>query len=228
MFKTDLPAQPPIFIGDVKVEEPMTTLTDLIVAAVCFYAFVQIQRKKEPSSVNLFLKYFFLFMGVATAIGGLIGHGFLYALSFEWKLPGWLTSMVAVTLAERAVIIRAKTYVTSFWGKVFSWMTIIELLTFMVLAFTTLQFIYVEIHSAYGLLGVVGSFSAFIYYRSKNRGSKFFLWAVFLAFISATFFTAGWGLSKWFNHMDISHMFMAGAAYLFYRGSMVLDLDRVE
>lgn len=218
-----LTEQPSIYIGDIRIDEPVTTLTDLLVAAVCFYAYVRLRQKSTPKiMVMLMLQYFFLFMGIATVIGGLIGHGFLYALSFEWKLPGWLTSMISVTLAERAVILRSKKYISTSLFTFFSWLNIIELLTFMALSFSTLQFIFVEIHTAYGLLLVVGSFSAFLYRKSRDQSSKYFLYAVGLATLAAIAFSLGIGISPWFNHMDISHVFMALSAALFYRGSVFL------
>lgn len=222
-MNNDLAPQPSIYLGNLRIDEPITTLTDLLVSAVCFYAFVRLRQKAgKKIMVMLMLQYFFLFMGIATAIGGLIGHAFLYALSFEWKLPGWLTSMVAVTLAERAVILRSQKFMPPTIFTFFSWLNIIELLTFMALSFGTLKFIFVEIHTAYGLLVVVGSFSIYLYRKSGDMSSKLYLYAVGLAAISAFFFTSGLGISPWFNHIDISHVFMALSAALFYWGSLYL------
>jgi len=222
-FSTDLAPQPAIWLGNIKVEEPVTTLSDLLVSAVCFYAFFGLRQHGKSGMVNLLFQYFFLFMGLATAIGGIIGHGFLYAFSFHWKLPGWLTSMVAVTLAERAVILRSRPYLSPRFFVFFSWLNIVELLTFMVLSFSTLNFLFVEIHSAYGLLGVVGGFSIFLYRKTGTPATKKFLYAVGLAGLAAFFFTSRLGLSPWFNHIDISHTFMAISTYLFYWGALQLD-----
>src|SRR5690606_15052511 len=117
---------------------------------------------------NLVLLYFLL-MGIATLIGGIIGHGFLYALSFYWKLPGWLLSMLAINFLERVMIRFSKPVLTSGGAKFFSWFNVAELVVFAALAFGTLDFLYVEIHSTYGLLVVVFGFCIFNLRRGHGR-----------------------------------------------------------
>ena len=78
-------AQPSIYFLGLRIDEPVTTVTDLIVSAVCFYAFYQLHRIPLKNKVHWNLKYYFLSMGMATLIGGVIGHGFLYLFSFAWK-----------------------------------------------------------------------------------------------------------------------------------------------
>lgn len=216
-------AQPSIWIGGLRIDEPVTMLTDLLVSAVCLYAFYQLQRSSSTSKVILFIKYYFLGMAVATAIGGIIGHGFLYAFSFAWKLPGWLTSMFSIALIERAVIEKAKPIISKNLGKFFTWLNIIELSLFVVFTFSTLNFLFVEIHSAYGLLIVVASFSVFTYWKTKNKGSKNFIIGVAFCAISALFFMNEWSIHTWFNYLDVSHVFMTIAALFFYKGALLFD-----
>lgn len=105
-------------------------------------------------------------------------------------------------------------------GKTFKIINIIELTIFMAITLATLNFQYVEFHSGYGLMFVVLSLQGYSYLRTKNRGSKLFLYGVALAAAGALFYMSETGISKWFNHYDISHTFMALAAYLFYLGSV--------
>ena len=217
--------QPSIEILGIQINEPVTTLTDLVVSAVCFYAFFKLSKLSNKTSLHQYLKYYFLSMGMATAIGGLIGHGFFYLFSFYWKLPGWWTSMVAINLIERAVIEYARNYIKPKTARFFAILNIIELITFMVLTFSTLNFLFVEIHTAYGFLLFVASFSTFIYIKTKSKGSKFFLIAVLFAAISALFFMNEWSLHMWFNYLDISHTLMAISAFLFYRGARGIMLE---
>ncbi|NOZ46904.1 MAG: hypothetical protein GXO79_08990 [Chlorobi bacterium] len=211
--------QPSIEIFSIRINEPVTMLTDLLVSAVCFYAFINLTIIPVKNKTHLFLRYYFLSMAIATFIGGVIGHGFLYLFSFAWKLPGWLTSMFSIALLERASIEYARKIINPKVGKIFAWINIIELLTFMTLTFTSLNFFFVEVHSAYGLLVVVSSFNLFVYIKTKSKGSKLFLTAVAFAAIAAIIFMNEWGISKWFNHFDISHILMAVSAYFFYKGA---------
>jgi hypothetical protein len=217
--------QPSVEYFGIRIDEPVTTFTDLIVSAVCFYAFYQLHKISLKNKVHWNLKYYFLSMALATLIGGVIGHGFLYLFTFAWKLPGWLTSMFSIALLERASILYAKPLVKPRVGNFFAWMNIIELSTFVIVTFSTLNFFFVEVHSAYGLLVIVTSFNFVVYRKRKSEASKLFLIAVGISAISALIFMNEIGISKWFNHYDISHILMSVSAFVFYRGSLKMIDD---
>ncbi|HEY9113557.1 MAG TPA: hypothetical protein VIN10_02590, partial [Bacteroidales bacterium] len=91
--------------------------------------------------------------------------------------------------------------------------------------FTTLNFFFVEAHAAYGLLIVVFSFSLVVYLKTKSKGSRFFLMAVAFSAVGALIFMNKLGISIWFNHFDISHIFLAFSAWFFYKGSLLIIYD---
>ncbi|MDA3954364.1 MAG: hypothetical protein PF485_12020 [Bacteroidales bacterium] len=245
--------QPSIFPFGLRIDEPVTTITDLAVSFVCIYAFYKLNRINLKNKVHLYLKYYFLSMGIATAIGGIIGHGFLYLFEAQWespeklvniisnifgrnllkdvanpwKLPGWLTSMFSIMLVERASIEYARPLINSKVGTFFALFNVIELVTFVSVTFITLNFFFVEIHSAYGLLVIVLSFNLVVFIKTRKKGSKLFLIAVGLSAIGALFFMNQWGLSPWFNHFDISHVFMTFSAIYFYKGAKEVLQDPV-
>lgn len=95
----------------------------------------------------------------------------------------------------------------------------------MVLALVTLNFQFVLAHAAYGIGIVVAGFTVFIYRTEKSLGSKQILWGVVACVFGASFFVFRIGLDKWFNHVDISHVFMMIASVLFYKGGKNLILD---
>lgn len=221
--------QPSIELLGIRIDEPITTLTDLFVSLVCFYAFYKLNKIPVQNKMHTFLKVYFISMGIATTIGGVVGHGFLYLFNYNealavspWKLPGWVTSMISIAMLERASIQYASSIIKPKVGRMFAWINIIELLTFMTITFSTLNFFFVEVHSAYGLLVVVASFNAYVYYKTKSEGSKYFLIAVAISAISALVFMNEWGLHQWFNHFDISHCIMAISAWYFYRGAILI------
>lgn len=206
-------------IGGITIMEPITALTDLIVAATCFFAFNKLEKIDNSQHIVIKLyRYFFLTMGLATAFGGLIGHAFLHYLSFEWKLPGWVISMVSVALAERAAIIHARPLLHTHIGNFLVVLNIVELLTFVFLAMYTLKFIFVEIHAVYGLLLVLFSFELFVYKKTEDAGSRLALWSVFFAFMAAITHLSKFSIHKWFNYLDLSHVFMVLSSYVLYKG----------
>lgn len=214
--------QPSLYWLGLRIDEPITTLTDLLVTVVCFYAWHKLGKLKSVSKSLLYFRYYFLLMALATLLGGLIGHAFLYAFSFSWKLPGWIVSMFSVALIERSAIDYAKAYVPERVGKFFLTLNIVELVTIMSITLYTLNFKWVEFHSGYGLLAIVFPFHAYVYYKIKNTGSRIIMLAVGIASVAALIFMNKIALHTWFNHLDISHTLMAIAAYVFYRGAIKL------
>lgn len=215
--------QPSIELSGLRIDEPVTTVTDLLVSAICFFAYYKLTRKNLPGRTHTYFRFYFLLMSIATFLGGLIGHGFLYALSFPWKLPGWIVSMLSVALIERSSIERAKPLIDPRVGRFFLILNIIELLTIISVTMSTLDFKWVEFHSGYGLLGVVLPFHFYTWYKTRDRGSIVIVMAVMVASCAALVFMNKISLHTWFNYLDISHVVMAIGAYVFYRGAILLQ-----
>lgn len=215
-------SQPSLFPFGIRVDEPINMLTDLVVSAVCLIAFYQLRKKNIPGMTHTYFSLYFLLLGLATLSGGIIGHGFLYAFSFAWKLPGWIVSMFSVALIERSSIEYARPHISARVGHFFLVLNIIELLTVMTITIYTLNFGWVEFHSGYGLLAVVLPFHGYTYYKTRDPGSLTIIVAVAIASIAALFFMNKISLHTWFNYIDISHVLMACAAFVFYRGALRL------
>ena len=79
--------QPSIEILGIRVDEPITTLTDLFVAAMCIYAFFKLNKIPVQNKMHTYLKVYFISMGIATTVGGIVGHGFLYLFDYNTALP---------------------------------------------------------------------------------------------------------------------------------------------
>jgi hypothetical protein len=204
------------------IQEPVTALTDLLVTGVCLYAFLKL--KTSNASVRL-LRYYFLTMAIATAYGGIIGHAFMHYLEFGWKVPGWLMSMISVALLERAAITHAKPLLTEKQGNFFTWLNSIELVILTIIVLVTLNFKFVEAHAAYGLLVIVFSFEAYIFKMNRAESSVLFLVATGIAALAATVHLSQFSIHTWFNHLDLSHVLMAGSAYVFFLAGRKIEQD---
>jgi len=212
-------------IFGILVNEPVTTFTDLMVSAVCFYAFYQLNKIKKPEKVILFFKLYFLVMGIATTLGGILGHAFIYAIPFAWKLPGWVTSMIAIMFIERTAIEHTRILLHPTFISVLKALNIIEFLVFLSLTLYYLDFSFVEFHSGYGLMFVVLSLQLLLYVKTRNNASKTLLIAVGIAAVAAMFFITKVQLFKWFNYIDASHVLMSISAYVFYLGAVKINAD---
>lgn len=216
---------PTIYLWDLRIDEPITTFTDLILAAVLFYAFWRIHKMENKSQVQTFLKYFFLTMGVATLSVGLMGHGFKYMFNAWWKLPGWWISMISTALIERASIFYSKNLLKPRLGKVFGVVNLIELSTFMILLLFALDFYWVVVHTAYGFLIVVGGFNAYVFARTRSKAAFWMLMGVAATACCAIVYIFEIVIDDWFNHLDLAHIFMTIAAWFTFLGAKVMVKD---
>lgn len=217
-----------IYLLGLRIDEPVVTVTDLLVSVLCLYFSYQVHKSGKKEKVFVYFKIYFLNMGIATLFGGLIGHAFLSYFSFYWKLPGWIMSMISIMFVERAAIEHTRIWLTESIIKIFRIINILEFLTFLTLTITTLNFFFVEFHSGYGLLFVVLSLEGFLFWKTKNIAGRYMLTGVGFAALAAIFFMNKISPHQWFNYLSISHVFMAIAATFFYQGTIKIDMSAVK
>ena len=223
VIQEDSPSgQPSIELFGVTIMEPMVTLTDFWITAVALFAFWKLRQWNQPGAMHAYMRWYFLLMGIATFFGGLLGHAFQHVIGLEWKLPGWLISMLAVSAIERATIMYVHPLIPSRFAKFLEVANILELIIFAVITFTTLNFFYIKVHSAYGLGLIVLPLHAYAWWKTRNQGSRIIALSVCFASIAAITYTTKIGLHTWFNHLDVSHTVMAISLYFFYRGTLHL------
>src|ERR1051325_6303998 len=210
--------QTSIQVFGVLVQEPVTTLTDLLVSFVCFRSAWMLTRKRKAGLYFSLYISFMLVMGAATLYGGILGHAFLYRLSFGWKLPGWIISMLSVGLAERAAIMHARPLLHRNYGKFFGYANLVEVAFMLGVVIYTKNFLFVEVHATYGLLCIVFSFELFYFLRTREEGSRTILYAVGVSALAAIVHLSKFAISPWFNHLDLGHVLMAVSSWLFYHG----------
>ena len=205
------------FFG-VEIRDTMAMLTDLLISAVAFYAWYQLRKKQAHANrQRLYFQAHFLLMSLATFLGGVVGHGFSAYLGFAWKLPGWLLSMLSVTLLERAVIEQAGTILHKKFVRYLLVFNIMELLVFAALAFGTLNFKFVEYHSAYGLLVVILGVGIAQKINQPQAPLRYLFTGVLFGVLAACVFKLQISLHPWFNYVDFSHVFLALSVFSFYR-----------
>ena len=207
--------QPPIFIGGFRIGEPTTTITDLLVAAVCFYAFLKVN--KQPNFIaKKYFQLYFLFLGIATFWGAVITHASIYYLSQPWKVPGWISSAWAVSLLAWAMVVYHTDRINK-WVHTFKAVILMELLTVMLITVYTLEFKWAGAHSAFGLFLIVATLAFASFLKNKDDGSRWMLYGIGVFLVSGITFSAKLSWHTWFNHVDLTHVFLAVAAWVIYR-----------
>ena len=212
-----------IEIAGITIMEPMATFTDLWVTIAGFTSFYLLSKRKElKGRMYTMFKWHFLIMAIATLLGGLLGHAFFYAVNVYWKLPGWIISMISVSLMERAFIAHAVQQVSQKTRTLFKWANNIELLIFIGITIYTLDFRFVEVHSAFGFTFVALPLQIFMYLKTKDPGTKYFFIAVAVGLVDAVIFTFRISVHQWFNYLALAHLLMTIIVIFLYKTAITL------
>ncbi len=222
----DFTSMPYMHLFGIKILEPFTVLTNLFIAAACFYAYWNLHAKGlTHTAPHRLMKLFFLLMGISTIVGGVIGHAFLYKTGMYGKIPGWYIGMAAVAVFERAAIIHSRPLMNKNIGQFFSWFNYAEILTFMILSFITLRFTFVIMHAMYGLLIVVCCFELYVYSKTKDAALKHIFYATAWGFAALICHATQLNIHYWFNYNDVSHLAMIAAILHYYKAAVGMQVD---
>jgi hypothetical protein len=223
----DISRMPSVNWFGITILEPFTVLTNLIIALVCFYAYFGLRKKQliQFSAVHKYIALFFLLMGIATIVGGVVGHAFLYATGMYGKIPGWYIGMAAVAFFERAAIRHGRSILPYSIGRFFSRLNYIEILVFMLLSLYTLNFMYVILHAIYGLFVVVFCFMLYMYRKTKDPALKNIFIATGWGIAAMLCHAFQLGINQWFNYNDVSHLAMAVSIYYYYKTASEMQTE---
>lgn len=208
--------QPSIFIGNIMVSEPITTLTDLMITVTCVVCFIRLSKKSNTVKAKSYMQYYLLFIGLSTFLAGIFGHCFNHILGFEWKLPGWIASIVAIGLLERAALEHSRALIHERVYRRLKVFNVVEIILFGWIAIATMNFLAVVVQTAFVMVFVVLVLQIYTYQRTGDKGCYYMLIAIAVAALSAFTFIFEISISKWFNHADLSHIIIAISAYFYY------------
>lgn len=222
----DIINMPYMQLFGIKILEPSTVLTNLFIAVACFYAYSHMRKKGlTQSAPHRLMSLFFLLTGIATIVGGVVGHAFLYATGIYGKIPGWYISMAGVAVFERAAIIHSRPLMNKQIGQFFSWFNYVEILTFMSLSLITLRFLFVIMHAMYGLLIVVFCFELYVYSKTKDPALKHIFFATAWGLAALLCHAYQLSLHYWFNYNDVSHLAMVASIIHYYKAASGMQVD---
>jgi hypothetical protein len=209
---------PSIFFGQWEFREPMTTLTDFLVAAVCLHAYWQMGRQPRLHRVEQLMRGYFLCMGLGTFLGGLIGHGLQAYLGPDWKMLGWGITSLGLTLYALSSIELVSLERSPRYRRAMRHLVVMLyglLLVAMALP-DTRSFFTVRLFTSLLILGLVLPIHAFLWVKIQNPGSRWVLLSMATAVLTGIVFSSKFAFDRWFNHHDISHLLMAFYSYLLF------------
>jgi hypothetical protein len=208
---------PSIELFGLRIDEPVTAGTDVLVGLMAIIGSLIINRNKTRGHQKLY-SYSFFMTGVAMIVSALIGHAFLYRFSYEAKIIGWVLTIIGVSFSQFAVISHVKPIFAPRTSKLLLYACITEIILALILIFFIRSFVFVEIHTAIGMIGMVVVMEWINYSRTGSKLSLAMIWGVIWATGAVVGHVLKINISKWFNYMDLGHVFVAIGMVIMIRG----------
>ncbi len=207
---------PTVFLGSFEFREPVTTLTDFLVALVCwtaFYFFIKI-KTSESASYPWFKRYFLIF-AVGMTSAAWLGHGLQAYVSPLFKSIGWMCGATGLMFLQYGSFLLVKDRIPIMLKKglpmwfVVQWITAISLMIGLLSTGIAEAFKVVQINSLVALIGFVLPLHLFSFIKLQISGSRLIIGALGYSIIPGLVYSNQLSVSRWFNYHDISHVLMA-------------------
>jgi hypothetical protein len=211
---------PSIELFGVRVDEPITTGTDIIFALVGIIGFFRLANKQNQKHISVY-NYFFLGTGVSAMVAGILGHAFLYKFGYEIKIVGWTAAILGTCFAQFGALFHVKENLKPNTFKLLLILCYAEVIIALMFLILSPSFLIVIFHNIFGLLLMVTILEWRNYIKTHSELSKMMVLGVGIAVIAIIFHTVKISISNWFNYMDISHVFMAISLYVMVKGAMI-------
>lgn len=214
-------------IGGFLIEEPMTSLTDIVTGIVGVVSYFRLKALDFKDIAHRWFRVYFMFIGIATLCAGILGHATQYLVGFNAKCIGWSLSSIALFCLEHAAL----HYYQKVYGRgQFNWMRLLflaQLLAYFIFVLNpaTRVFTLVKINSFFGMAIVCLSLFYGFYKKTKTKGAKMVVLAVLASYLPGIVFTSELSLHTYFNFHDISHLLMATCVYLLFRACRQLGRE---
>ncbi|UXX80790.1 hypothetical protein N7E81_06715 [Reichenbachiella carrageenanivorans] len=206
---------PTIELLGLQVTEPMTWITNWMVAVSCFVFGHRLFHDEQADLSQKFWALFFLFMGMASMTGG-VAHGFIHYVGHKFHHGAWLLSGIAVFCAQLAVLPLIEKDKVRSAVRIFCYVQLMAM-SASVLIFQ--HFSCVLVDSVVGLIGVVIPVSLVHFAKNKDRRSLWVVIGVLTNLLPAMIHLLKFSINEWFNFNDISHVVMIGCFYVMYRAA---------
>lgn len=215
---------PSIELFGLQVTEPMTWITNWMVAFACFIFGHKLFYDDEADLSQKFWALFFLFIGLASVTGG-TAHGFINYVGPKFHYAAWLLSGLSIFCAQLAVLPMIEHKLLRQAVRIFCYAQLI-VMSMSVIIFQ--HFSSVLWDSIIGLIGVVIPVSLVHYSKHKDRRSALIVVGVLSNLIPGLIHLLKISFNQWFNFNDISHVVMIGCLYIMYKAAGTKDETNVK
>lgn len=203
--------QPDIFIGGIRIMEPVIALTGLLIFALCLYAFLRLRPQAQISPPARLIRVFFLFMMLSSLVGPFLGHAFSYTVGIAGKAGTWVFSLLSMTALAQAAIAHARPLLPAGLHRYLTLANILGLIAGLSLLTVFRNHTGMEVHAAFAMLGLIAPLEIYVYRKRRDPGSRLLLWSILLTIISGLPIWAKWSPSVWFTYFDVAHVLLLGS-----------------
>ncbi|MEN8247892.1 MAG: hypothetical protein ABFS32_03100 [Bacteroidota bacterium] len=205
---------PYIEVFGVIITEPLTLITDFLLAGFGFL-FGHILFRSQTSDTHAKLwSLFFLFMGIAATLGG-IAHGLSNYVGINMHYASRIAAGLAIFSAQIASLELIKE------KRIYSflrWFAIIELIVLIACVLYFQTFAPVIITTVVGLIGMVTPVQLYVYWNKTHTPHLIIVIGIVCNIIPGMIHALHLSYNKWFNSNDISHIIMIFFFYIIYSG----------
>ncbi|NPV04055.1 MAG: hypothetical protein HPY67_04910 [Syntrophaceae bacterium] len=200
--------------------EPMTVLTDVLLAVAAAWAGTRILGVSDTPVHRYFALSFFL-----TALGTLAGatiHATRHTALVRWVPLLWRITGIAVGTSVTAML--AGTFyhlLPADDADILRWTVLGLSLVYAAWIWRDYRFRNVIVFYSIAMAFVLGAMGL-SYVTTGSPGAKLIAVGILVSFAAAAVQRSGFQLGRHFNHNDIYHVIQLIGLYFFYRGALVL------
>lgn len=207
---------PTIYVGSFEWREPVTTLTDFLVAMVCWTAFFLIRRYKDNNHPSFpWFKRYFLIFAIGMTSAAWLGHGLQAYVLPEMKVIGWICGATGILFLQIGSIRLVRNMLSIKTSNALHIVVVGQYLVAVICMFYFLgigiveAFKVTQINSVVGLIGIVLPLQVVSAFWNKVNASKIVVAALVYSAIPGIVYSNQLSINQWFNYHDISHVLMS-------------------
>ena len=207
------------------IYEPMTVVTDLMIAVLAMYIARELQAWHSIRFLNIHWHWGWAFTTLAIgAFMGAVSHGVGPHFSGETQQLLWKATIIPVGFTS--VFFLMGTFHHSFSFDAVRWLSWIPIVFLGAYLFTiSKDDSFLNVVKFYApAMGFVFAIMLYSHFGSGSPGTGHVAMGIFIMFIGAGVQVSGFSLHQHFNHNDLFHVFQMVGMIVMYRGSrLILD-----
>ena len=200
--------------------EPMTVLTDVLLAVAAVFGGVKIYSvSSAPVHFYFALSFFLIALGALT---GATIHAIRHTSRVSWVPLLWRITGIAVGTSVTAML--AATFyhlLPADYADLLRWTVLGLSIIYAAWIWRDYRFQNVIVFYSISMAFILGAM-ALNYVSTGSPGAKLIAVGILISFGAAAIQRSGFKLARHFNHNDIYHVIQLVGLYFFYRGALLL------